>query len=328
MGVQTFPGTRYPECSSHGKYLFHHCRLMPVWNRCSGWPSAVATAVLAMASVLWLAGDWAGPTIASGARGPNRCPNLQSRDYAAPMRDFPPVRSVPQKGQFPFGPPNTALPSLTGPMQPGGGELGFSVDLFRNPPLQRRLDWQVRLRVSRLSARGIEREVVAERRISPDYSQEVGHEDASLATTVPGRPGFYRLDISIKNSLGLTLGSYSEYVRVVAPTVNVRLVLGGERFQSGDVVRGRIQNRGTVAFSYMPSELQLERLQQSGWRVAAEAPAWRGPVAMSALLPGGAKGSCYGMRLPDGLDPGTYRVSQPISAHPRSLTLRAVFRVG
>ncbi len=287
-----------------------------------GYSVAIAACVLCCAAV------WAPSSRASDASGSSYCPDLSSRDYSLPMRSFPSVHQVPQEGAFPFGPPRMSLSSLSGPFQAGKGSLGFRVHPVRRSPIKHRLGWGVRLGVVRVSARGVHQDTIAERRVEMSYSQEVGREDTRLGVPVGGRPGFYRIDISIENSGGVTLGSYSEYVRVVTPTVNVRLVLGGERFQSGDVVRGRIQNRGPVAFSYMPRELQLERLRQSRWRAVPEEPAWRDLVARGVLLPGGAVGSCYGMRLPDGLDPGTYRVSQPISAHPRSLTLRAVFRVG
>jgi hypothetical protein len=290
--------------------------------------AGAAIAVAMAACVLCCAAVWAPSSRASDASGSSYCPDLSSRDYSLPMRSFPPVHQVPQEGEFPFGPPRMSLSSLSGPVQAGKGSLGFRVETSRISPVERRLDWGIRLDVVRVSARGVHQDTIAERHMELSYSQEVGREEARLGVPVGGHPGFYRIDISIENSVGVTLGSYSEYVRVVTPTVNVRLVLGGERFQSGDVVRGRIQNRGPVAFSYMPRELQLERLRQSRWRAVPEEPAWRDLVARSVLLPGGAVGSCYGMRLPDGLDPGTYRVSQPISARPRSLTLRAVFRVG
>jgi len=299
---------------------------MSIRNRYSGLPGAVAAVMLAVAGALWLVVDWAGPDTASGAAGSGQCPSLQSRDYSAPMRGFPPIRSVPQPGRFPFGPPRMALPSLTAPIQPGGGELGFVVDLLRTPPLQRRLNWQIGLRVSRLSARGVEREMIARRRVSLSYSQETGLEQAMLSAGVPGKPGFYRLDISIENPRGATLGRYSEYVRVVAPTIDLRLILGRKRFHPGEAVIGRIRNRGTVEVLYVLGTRTLEAHSPAGWRNVPMEPKWSG-AASGVFIPAGAVSSCTGLRLPSTLAPGKYRLSLKVRAG-RALPLRAVFHVG
>ena len=300
---------------------------MTVWSRYPGLPSAVAAAVLAAAGALWLVVDWAGPGTASAAPESGQCPSLKSRDYSAPMRGFPPIRRVPQAGRFPFGPPRMALPSLTGSIQPGRGELGFRVDLFRRAPLQRRLGWQIGLRVSRLSARGVERQVIARRRVSLNYSQETGRAQAMLSTGVSGKPGFYRLDISIENSRGAALGRYSEYIRVVTPRVDVRLILGRQQLQPGDAMVGRIQNRGTVEALYLLGTETLETYSAAGWRNVPKESRWSGAPS-GEFIPAGTVSSCIGLTLPSTLDPGTYRLSLRVRAGKKTLPLRAVFHVG
>jgi len=297
---------------------------MSAWSR---HPSLSSIGAISVIALLWLVGDWAGLSAVSGAQGSGQCPNLPTRDYSAPMRNFPPVRSVPEEGRFPFGPPRMRLLSLSEAIQPGEGKLGFIVDLSRVPPLQRRLSWQISLRVDRLSARGTERKIIAERRISPDYSQEIGREEAVLSTGVSGRPGFYRLDISIQNSRGAILGRYSEYVRVIAPAVDVSFILGRQRFHPGDGVSGRIQNRGTVDVAYVPMAKMLEAYGPAGWHSVPKEPRWSGNVT-EGLIPAGDVSSCTGIMLPSTLAPGKYRLSQRVTAGGRSLLLRAVFYVG
>lgn len=243
------------------------------------------------------------------------------------MRDFPFIRHVPSEGSFPFGPPQLTLRSFSGPVLAGRGQLGFRVDLYRRPPLAKRLGWRIVLRVVRLSARGVERGTVARRWAKLNQAQEVGREGMQLGASVRSHPGFYRVDISIDNAHDVTLGRYSEYVRVVVPRVDVRLVLGGGQFHPGGALRAKLQNRGSVEIAYMPQELQLERHDQSGWHVVPREEVGIG-VGIVGFLPGGVVSGCYGLQLPTTLVPGAYRAVQPVTAKPRTFPLRAAFHVG
>jgi hypothetical protein len=267
------------------------------------------------------------PGSAYGGPAPNRCPELMSRDYSAPMREFPAVRGVPEEGSFGFGPPRMRIASLSGPLQAGAGMVGFDLGFYRRPPLERRLRWEVGLRVIRLSGRGAELGTFAKRHVDLNLAQETGREIVDLSTRVSGRPGFYRLDLSIHNQRGVTLGRYSEYVRVVVRTVDVRFVLGAHRFHPGDAVTGRVQNRGTANIGYMPKTKTLEALGPSGWRKVPEEPVWSAPVGVIGLLPGGDVSSCTGLMLPPLLAAGRYRLSLLVSTDRRTFALRSGFRV-
>ena len=294
-------------------------------QRTHGTPKLIFVIVVAVLLMLLMVGNVGGVGSAFGSDGLSGCPRLSSKDYSAPMRGFPPVERVPKEGAFPFGPPKMMVSSISGPIQAGRGVMGFRLSLFRRPPLRHRLGWQISLRVSSLSAHGVERGTFAERRVALRPSQETGREDVQVSAAVSGRPGFYRLDIAIKSALGATLGHYSEYVRVVVPTLDARLVLGGKQFHPGDGLLGRIQNRGTLSVAYMLDEMKLEQRSRSGWKTIPREVA---PVlALAGSISSGAVGPCRGLRLPATLDAGVYRVSQLIWTRQSSFPLRAVFHV-
>lgn len=255
------------------------------------------------------------------------CPTVKTRDLAAAMRGFPAIRHVPASGRFPFGPRKMRITPVESPVQAGRGRVGFRIGLFPMSGTRRRLGWAIHLRVIRLSAHGAERGSVAERRIRLIHSQEVGREEASIGALVSGTPAFYRLDMAIDSASGAVLGSYSEYVRVVVPTINVRLALDGDLFRPGDLLAIRIENRGTVGIAFQPVHLRLERETSAGWRaIPQERPPSFG-AARQVFVVGGGAGPCDGLRLPTNLPAGRFRVSELVAARSHSVHVRAGFRV-
>jgi hypothetical protein len=278
-----------------------------------------------MASVLCFDAPVSGATEVSG----ERCPTAPTRDFSASMRHFPAIRHVPSDGNLPFGPTATALSSLSDSVQAGSGRLGFRLTLSRQPPLKRRLRWQMELHVMKLDARGNERSLVAHRKTTLGLDQKLGKGEALVSAPVSSASAFFRLDIAIRKRNGHTLGRYSEYVRVVPPRVNVKLLISADALEPNDVILSRIQNRGTVAVAHEPRNLRLERRTRSGWRNVRQdtSSSNSAPSARVGIVPGGALSSCNGRRIPSDAIPGTYRLYERVTAPGHSRTLRAEFQV-
>jgi hypothetical protein len=257
------------------------------------------------------------------------CPTAPTRDFSAPMRHFPAIRQVPTGGNLPFGPRDALLSSLSGPVQAGGGRLGFRLMLNRRPPLKRRLEWQMDLRVIRLDARGKERGLVAQRRTILGLDREVGAGAPMVLALVSGTPAYFRLDIAIRKKSGVALGRYSEYVRVVPARVNVKLLVSPDVVAPDGVIRSRIQNRGSVTIGYRVNSFRLERRTEMGWRnVQLASPSeWTGLPAKFGIIVGGGLSFCAGLRIPPEAIPGAYRLSERFSATGHSRALRAEFQV-
>jgi hypothetical protein len=255
------------------------------------------------------------------------CPTVRTRDFAAAMRGFPAIRHVPASGHFPFGPRKMSITPLGSAVQAGRGRIGFRIGLFPRSGARHHLGWAIHLDVTRLSANGAERRPVAERLIRPNHSQEVGREEASIGALVSGVPAYYRLDIAIDSASGAVLGNYSEYVRVVPPTISVKLALNGDVFRPGDLLVSRIENRGTVGVNFQPVQPRLERETPAGWRTVPQEKQSSIGVGMRVFVVGGGAGPCNGLRLPTNLPVGRYRVSETVAARSHSVHARAGFRV-
>jgi hypothetical protein len=285
-----------------------------------------AASVAAGISTLCLMGLTVAPARGAVREGAGLCPRSKRHDYSAPLRAFPPIQQLPRNGVVPFGPPRTAIYSLSEDVLAGEGAVGFRIDLPRSPR-RHRLGWTIDFRAARVSARGSVRETIATRRVHLQHSRESGREETKVSALVPRGPAFYRLDISIRNPHRATLGHYSQYVRAVSPTIKVKLALASDTFSPGDPLLTRIENKGTVRVVYEPHLLSLEQWINSGWTSVTDASAPSSGAAKVGLIPAGHAGECRGLRLPSGLTPGLYRMSQVVSAGSKRFTLHAPFHV-
>ncbi len=86
----------------------------------------------------------------------------------------------------------------------------------------------------------------------------------TISLAVPGRPGFYRFDIQIAGADGTELGSYSEYLRVVSPSIKVRLGLSSARVRPGQTVSARPEELGTEWLNY-GEDFVVQRRSAGAW---------------------------------------------------------------
>ena len=293
-------------------------------------PSRCFALIVGCLVFVFLVGMEAAPESDAGV-APGSCPSEgKTRDYAAPLRAFPPIRNLPPSGTLPFGPAELRITSLSEDVQAGHGIVGFRVAI----PISRQrhgLDWTVNFRVTQLSVRGSPKALIAEHRSRLSHAQEVGLIEKKLAVPVPSTPAFYRVDIAIEGANGATLGRYSEYVRVVPRRVKVKLLLRSDVFSPGELLFTRIKNQGTAVVFFELHDLTLEQRVQDGWRLVTleRSPRWGGSgSAVGSFIVGGQAGECSGIHLPSGLAPGIYRVSRTISTRlSRRFPLRARFHI-
>jgi hypothetical protein len=208
----------------------------------------------------------------------------------------------------------------------GGGSYNYSFydEGLASDPLS--LNWLVTARLVAVKRNGGERAIGDEVRLAVQSVDDAYQ--PTLALQIPQKVGFYRVDLRFADDQGKQFGSYHEYLRVMRPTVRLRLGINGRTFHPRQRVRTRVENLGTAVVSdamYMQLEKQIPG---SGWRrlPPVDAGGLRGP----RLLLAGEAGDCVGMRIPAGLSPGRYRVLRPVGISVGKIkgqTLSTVIRV-
>jgi hypothetical protein len=248
------------------------------------------------------------------------------RDYAHPLDRLPKVRHMPESGRLPFGPPALEFyeGAIYGNVIVGGGGFGYSFVTRDLSGKDLRLEWTVSAQVSLLTQRGEVKRMVDQGSVwieKVDNAKQPGLSLETLAT-----PGFYRFDLQFEDREGNHLGAFSEYLRVVAPRLRVKLGINGRKFQAGDLVQTRVDNLGTEPVSYGAS-FSVQRREKSSWARATELHL--GPwLAYLGIAGPGARGRCSGFKVPADLPIGRYRVvkgvgleqSGPRRRRPLSLT--------
>ncbi len=125
----------------------------------------------------------------------------------------------------------------------------------------------------------------------------------------PG-PGLYRLGLNFERWNGDSLGSYSEYFRVVPFRVGLDLALSRSTAFPGEEVLARVRNVGTdTALFPNDVDLRVEYDKDGSW-VGIPTPKADGAViGISRFLYGGEATPCSSFRIPEEAEPGRYRFS-------------------
>jgi hypothetical protein len=262
------------------------------------------------------------PGLASGF-----CRGTLVRDYLKPLRRMRPVRQVPASGRLPFGPKGLSLYALNR-LRVGKGAIGFAFsDEAINQP--RRLNWRIETKLMRVDSTG---HVVA---LLATKTRHVGTQEVSTINgqrfVVSGKPSYYRVDITLLRLSGAFLGRYSEYFRVVRPTLHVHVMLSDKSVSPGQVIYARVENVGTKPV--LPaSRALIEQYEGGVWTQVATAliPGLRSRVR--AVLYGGEIGRCVQYRVPVSQPPGRYRFTDKVArlkpVGGPQLTLAEEFQVG
>ena len=89
--------------------------------------------------------------------------------------------------------------------------------------------------------------------------------------SVSAKPALYRIEIIFQDGHGKRLGRYGEYLRVVRPNEDARLVVTPSSLIPGETVHARVENFGTDAVSYGEGS-RIERYGDAGWESLLEPP--------------------------------------------------------
>jgi hypothetical protein len=226
---------------------------------------------------------------ASDARGASRnyCSSKIIRNYEAPFRKFPTVAPPPIDKPLPFGPANLELIQIAEPrgrVSVGGGTFGY--EFFPRVGIKRRvLGWKVTATLVTLSERGETQRRIRRTRTYLRYASD----GATVSLPVPRKAGFYRFSIVFHDNKQRQLAAYGEYLRVMEPVVEAEIATERQSYQRGEVVRARLENRGTEALRYGAS-FRVELLAGAEWtRVGPARHVW--PLYLAELR-AGVTGNC------------------------------------
>lgn len=229
--------------------------------------------------------------------------------YEAPLRHLPPLYRPPIDNPLPFGPQNSVLlqegVSRTGRIVVGGGRFGYMLS-DRPRSRSQQLGWAVTASLFSLSERGHSRGLL--KRVNTRF--RTTGEEPNISLVLPAEAGFFRFDISFKRR-GKVLGTFSEYLRVLDPILEVRISTMRRAYRPGETLLARVENVGTESVGY-GAGYSIERLTDVGWsRVGPSRTVW---PRYATGLGAGEAGECMSYAIPNDLPIGRYRFSKAITS--------------
>lgn len=250
------------------------------------------------------------------------------RDYEQPLEGLPPVEGLPESGQLPFGPSGLRVTFLKPSrlrLLFAGTTASFQLSNVSAPDTSQ-LEWTIKTALWRAGQGGAISPPVSESTVQVDVLPAHGSLVAIEAGTLGG-PDSYRVDIAFLDASGTMLGSYSEYVRAVAPTTKARLGINRRSVGPGGNLKMRVENVGTRELQY-GAPFQLERREADRWvKLPSEGPFFASRSGAAA----GMAGECQVVHIPRHAPPGSYRIRKVVHAagspHHRRVAVTATFRV-
>lgn len=295
----------------------------------------VCRATLVTAAVLGIVGSApASPAMAAF------CQTAIVHNYAKPLERMPDLRKPPMEQHLPFGPARVFFGQIGhGPLLVGQSAIGFSLSYSpyrRNHHLSPRLDWNIVTRLTWVDQRGRAKKVlgVIEKRVNRLRSTDDRPSgDLSLAFDV-SKPGLYRIESIFRDQSGKRLGRFGEYIRVLRPSLDVRLTLNGMSFRPGDTVSARLENYGTEPLFYGLG-YSIEYYDGASWARPPTQPTYTVVPAIGLSSGPGQAASCWNFPIPTDAPSGRYRFVRDVEHFaggllPRkgkTLTLAAEFNV-
>jgi hypothetical protein len=232
-------------------------------------------------------------------------------DYAQPLAKLPAINELPYEKQrlayLPFGPKRLAFYSthFSSPVLVNGGSYGYALfnEAYNDPPT---LNWTISAQLHSLNGFGepkdtVDQDSIEVKKVNDAYP-------SSVKLEVPNRVGFYRVDIQFATMSGEMLGEYSEYLRVVRPTIHVRLGITKHHVRHGQLLAFRIENVGTAQVTY-GYDYWVARATPRGWE-GVDRLNEREMLAYFGIVEAGQAGRCNSFRVPSSLPKGLYRVSK------------------
>jgi hypothetical protein len=293
---------------------------------------------------------------AQAKTGDEFCAGGIVRDYARPLKRLPKIHVLPASGALPFGPdwlhvekyPMPVMGGYRDPyfghvLLPGANKFGYVLQDQGNASIGVELDWTVTARMLVTTRSGlIGREVALQRfqigNVGRGYWRR-------LVVSALRRPGLYRFDIQFRTRFGRILGRFQEYLRVVHPRYEARLVIDNPILRRGESAAIRIDNVGTKSITFEEGfsfGFRLQRFDGLNW-VEVTLPTWQGWRIESNRIagfpnlyrgvPAGWNTSCIGsIQISPEFEAGLYRILKPVKISRRHglgppINLAAEFQV-
>lgn len=278
-------------------------------------PSRRLVAVVGTLILAFTLGQPAGaaPDQADAVRGSDDfCGTRLARDFLQPLSEMAPIHHVPSAGKLGFAPKGLALEARGGRLVVGSGWVGFGLNDEAVGQI-RHLDWDVSTRLVKVDPRGA---VVADlgskrRRIGSIGGNKI----KDFLFRVTGEPAYYRVDISFRRSgSGRILGEFSNYVRLVRPSFDTRLLMLGSVARQGEVLSIRLANFGTETVSSLSHDWRfaVHFFNGQNWVAAPSNPPPEKHNLLIQKLGPGRMEECVSFRVPDDEEPGRYRFSMTV----------------
>lgn len=272
---------------------------------------------VALASALILAALLLG---ASSAGAENSfCEKTVVHNFEKPFSRMPRVHPPPISGKLPFAPGHTYLtqPQSQILVADEGPHIGYG---FRSDPGADRtfmLNWRILGRLTQVNGQGARKKLVDTKEQFVGTVTEAEFNKIALRFLLPAREGLYRLDLSFRKKNGKMLKHFSQYFRVVRPTVSVKLALSTQRIRASETLFLRVENLGTRSVRY-GEPFSLETFNGSAWVDASvDLGPWHRPLFK---ILSGLAGKCQSFSVPSDLSAGLYRIRKKLASPARSVT--------
>jgi hypothetical protein len=235
-------------------------------------------------------------------------------DYLSPLAKMPKLHQLPESGHLPFAPKRVSFYRSSGsPLVVGQGSISYSL---KAQGRQSRLDWVITASLVRVDPHG---GAVAD---ATSKRRHVGIIGSGRLITIgfplPAKPAFYRLRLAFLDKDGQPLGKYGEYVRVVRPTLNVRLNTSADSYRRGQTAFARVENLGTESVAF-GGEFSIEHFIGARWEKDPASPSGPWPRRLRRLGAGEAA-QCISFEIPSVESPGRYRFVKSVDSPSRHLT--------
>jgi len=236
--------------------------------------------------------------------------SIRILNFERPLERLPRLKQPPISGRLPFGPSSLRVtptrPDFGGRLRVGKGMVGYRLTNESKTSVKD-LDWILISKVFRVDQDGRIQDLVA---MSRGRLQNMSRRETRGETFFLSEPGLYRFDITIKvpGDSRFQVG-YGDYVRILEPTLDVRLNSQANRFRAGNVVNSRLENFGTELIQEV-RDYSVELSTANGWlKVGPTALGW--PRSPAPFLSAG-KARCLSFRVPSQATPGRYRLVRQV----------------
>ncbi|HYJ22911.1 MAG TPA: hypothetical protein VEW07_12925 [Solirubrobacterales bacterium] len=214
----------------------------------------------------------------------------------------------------------------------GGGSVGFGI---RDEAIEqvRRLNWDISVRLFKVNAKGIVVDELGSMQRSIGTIQ--GNRIEDLLFQVSPEPAYYRVDISFQHSgSDHVLGKFSNYVRVMRPWFDARLLMLGSVARQGELLSARLANFGTESIASLSHDWRfaVEYFDGQNWVIAPSNPPPEKHKAIGSRLGPGRMDQCVHLRVSADEAPGLYRLVMVVdrslkSGENRTIQLATEFEV-